>query len=80
MVIRPEAATVTVKIRPLAGSVTVYVAAVVALPRFPKIALALELRLMLSGSGMLPEAVTSPATLMMVPPQLVCLNCIVVVV
>jgi hypothetical protein len=32
MVMRPEAATVTVKVRPLAVSVTVYVAPVVALP------------------------------------------------
>lgn len=77
---RPEGATVTVKVRPLGMSLTVYVAPVVALPSCPKIALAVDVRLMLSGSLMLFEAFTSPATVMTVPPHVVVANCIVLVV
>ena len=70
----------TLKVRPLGTSVTVYVAPVVAFPSCPKIALAVDDRLMLSGSRTLPEAPESPATKITAPPQLVVLNCMVLVV
>jgi hypothetical protein len=79
---RPEGATMTFKVRPLGTSVTTYVPTVVAFPSCPKIALDPEsrVRLILSGSRMLFEAFTNPATVIRVPVQLVVLNCIVLVV
>ncbi len=52
----------TLKVRPLGTSVTVYVAPVVAFPSWPKIALAVEERLMFSGSRTLPAAPESPGS------------------
>src|SRR6266852_1169373 len=77
---RPEGATVTGQVRPRGRSLTAYVAAVVGLPHCPKIALAVDVRPMLSGSLMLFETFTSPATVMTVPPHVVVVNCIVLVV
>lgn len=70
----------TLNVRPLGTSVTVYVAPVVAFPSCPKVALAAEDRLMLSGSLTLPAAPESPGAKITAPPQVVVRNCKVLVV
>ena len=71
----------TLKVRPLGTSVTVYVVPA-AFPSGWKSALVpdVTLRLMFSGSRMLPEVPASPAAKITAPPQVVVLNCMVVVV